>query len=236
MGCGSGGLHDDPQGAKAVSGTQPHPDVRERLVRLIHVGKRDLGLDDETYRAMLVGCVNKDSTKAMTVQELERVLERMKRNGFKIRTKNKSGPPTSYRTVAQYPEARKIRALWLFLCELGAVANPAEAALAAYVKRITGVEALQWLNGRQMETVIETMKKWAMRFLPGQVLEMTQALSMAIKSGDITLSGEELDALRGAVGLAQDRRTFDVTWAAWEGLKAALTTADKIEKGSQESQ
>ncbi len=129
--------------------------------------------------------------------------------------------------LAQYPEARKIRALWLFLHQLGAVKDPSEAALATYVKRVTKVDALQWTDGHQTEVLIETLKKWAMRYLPGQVRDMAQALSEAIKTGSVTLNEEELDGLRSTVGLAQARQTFDPMQAAWEELKTAL---DKREK------
>lgn len=214
---------------KSAARTAANQDARQRLIRLIHVGKRELGLDDEIYRALLMGSVQKDSTSAMSVPELERVLERMKRSGFKVRVKSARPPAQSRpgRPLAQYPEARKVRALWLFLHQLGAVKNPSEEALAAYVKRIAKVDALQWTNGDQTEALIETLKKWAMRYLPGQVREMAQTLSEAIKTGSVTLSDEELTGLRSTVGLAQTRQTFDPMQTAWDALKTAL---DKREK------
>ena len=214
---------------KSAARTAANQDARQRLIRLIHVGKRELGLDDDVYRALLMGSVQKDSTSAMSVPELERVLERMKRSGFKVRVKSARPPAQSRpgRPLAQYPEARKVRALWLFLHQLGAVKNPSEEALAAYVKRIAKVDALQWTNGDQTEALIETLKKWAMRYLPGQVREMAQTLSEAIKTGSVTLSDEELTGLRSTVGLAQTRQTFDPMQTAWDALKTAL---DKREK------
>lgn len=214
---------------KSAARTAANQDARQRLIRLIHVGKRELGLDDEIYRALLMGSVQKDSTSAMSVPELERVLERMKRSGFKVRVKSARPPAQSRpgRPLAQYPEARKVRALWLFLHQLGVVKNPSEEALAAYVKRIAKVDALQWTNGNQTEALIETLKKWAMRYLPGQVREMAQTLSEAIKTGSVTLSDEELTGLRSTVGLAQTRQTFDPMQTAWDALKTAL---DKREK------
>ena len=214
---------------KSAARTTANQDARQRLIRLIHVGKRELGLDDDVYRALLMGSVQKDSTSAMSVPELERVLERMKRSGFKVRVKSARPPAQSRpgRPLAQYPEARKVRALWLFLHQLGAVKNPSEEALAAYVKRIAKVDALQWTNGNQTEALIETLKKWAMRYLPGQVREMAQTLSEAIKTGSVTLSDEELTGLRSTVGLAQTRQTFAPMQSAWDALK---TAHDKREK------
>ena len=204
----------------AARTTAAKQDARQRLIRLIHVGKRELGLDDETYRTLLSGCVAKDSTSTMSVPELERVLERMKRSGFKVRVKASAQPGRAApravsrgeegaRPLAVPPPARRGE-------------KPSEAALAAYVKRIAKVDALQWADGHQTEALIETLKKWAMRYLPSQVQEMAQSLSTAIKRGSIRLNDEELAGLRHAVGLAQTRQSFDPMQDAWDALKTAL--------------
>lgn len=139
---------------------KPSDEKRMRLIRLIHVARRDLALDEETYRAMLEGVTGKTSSADMNNHELNRVLEHMKRKGFKVRPAASAAPS---RALAQFPQALKIRALWRFLHQLGAVRNPSEAALAAYVKRLTGVDALQWITGEQAARIIETLKKWAER-------------------------------------------------------------------------
>jgi len=146
-------------------------DTRQSLVRLIHVAKRDLALDDDTYRAMLVAATGKDSSKDLSVPQLERVLAHMKKSGFTVKhkapTKNarssRHPPGTLSRPLAQDAQSTKIRALWLSLHEAGTVRDPSEAALAAYVKRITGIDALQWLSTDQASRVIETLKKWQAR-------------------------------------------------------------------------
>ncbi|MGQ0708742.1 MAG: gp16 family protein, partial [Rhodoferax sp.] len=168
---------------------QPSANNRQRLIRLIHVAKRDLHLDDETYRAILQRIGKKVSAAELTVPELEKVLEHLKRSGFKVRSKGKAAGATAKpsRALARDPQSQKIRALWLFLHQLGAVRNPSEEALAAYVKRLTGVDALQWINGAQSERLIESMKKWAMRFLPDQVKALAQQLSDAISAGRVQL-------------------------------------------------
>ena len=38
--------------------------------------------------------------------------------------------------------------------------DPSEAALAAYVKRMERVDALQWLTSSKASSLIEKMKKW----------------------------------------------------------------------------
>ena len=202
--------------------TSPSYAKRQNLIRLIHVAQRDLGMDDDTYRAVLADCTGKRTTVAMSLTELELVIGRMKRGGFRVRH---GGKPASSRPLADYPEATKIRALWLFLHQLGAVKNPSEAALAAYVKRVARVDALQWLDGKQAKTVIESLKKWAMRFLPDKVEAMAQTLAAAVKAGGVVLTDEDLAHLRAMVGEAQERHTFDPMLAAYDELDIALARA-----------
>ena len=199
---------------------------RQRLIRLIHVAKRDLSMDDDTYRAILLRIGKKASSADLTIPELEKVLEHLKRSGFKVRSKSKSAPKPEQakpsRPLAQDLESKKIRALWLFLHELGAVKNPSEEALAAYVKRIAGVDALQWISGEQAETLIETLKKWAMRFLPARVKALAGRAAEEINAGRIVLTPEELAGLQGRIGTAQERQTYDPMYWAWESLTEVL--------------
>lgn len=193
---------------------------RQRLIRLIHVAKRDLQLDDDTYRAILQRVGGKDSSSDLTVPELEKVLEHMKRSGFKVRSKAKQpAPAKSSRPLAQDAESKKIRALWLFMHQIGVVKNPSEEALASYVKRITGVDALQWINGDQAETLIESLKKWAMRFLPATVERLLE------EARSISLSDLERAQLNGVLSRAFERRTFDPMYWAWESLTNAIKKA-----------
>ena len=193
---------------------------RQRLIRLIHVAKRDLSMDDDTYRAILQRIGKKASSADLTIPELEKVLEHLKRSGFKVRSKSKSAPKPAQakpsRPLAQDLESKKIRALWLFLHELGAVKNPSEEALAAYVTRIAGVDALQWISGEQAERLIETMKKWAMRFLPQAVKALLPQV------GALQLSDVERGQLNAVLNKAFTRQTFDPMHSAWESLNDVL--------------
>jgi len=139
---------------------------RARLVRLIHVAKRDLALDEDTYRSMLLSTTGKDTSSHLNVTELERVLAHLKRHGFKVR--HATGKPRAARkppsrALADSAQSSKIRALWLELHAQGAVRDPSEKALAAYVKRITRIDALQWLDVKQASQLIETLKQWKER-------------------------------------------------------------------------
>ncbi|OLF53869.1 hypothetical protein BTN82_14955 [Pseudomonas chlororaphis] len=128
---------------------------------MIHVARRELRMDDDTYRLMLAGMTElggATSSADLSVPNLLRVLEQLKQKGFKPRP-NKAGK----RPQANDEQSKKIRSLWLALHDLGAVRDPSEAALASFVKSMTKVSALQWLSVRQASRVIENLKQWQHR-------------------------------------------------------------------------
>ena len=60
---------------------------RLRLIKLIHVARRDLRMDDDTYRLLLAGMRELDgatSTANLSVPNLIKVLEQLKLRGFKV--------------------------------------------------------------------------------------------------------------------------------------------------------
>ncbi|MFW2176637.1 MULTISPECIES: gp16 family protein [unclassified Moraxella] len=57
---------------------------RGRLITLIHVAKNELGLDDDTYRAMLTNTTGKTSSKDCTLPQLRSVLDTLKTKGFTV--------------------------------------------------------------------------------------------------------------------------------------------------------
>lgn len=193
--------------------TMPTQD-RQRLIRLIHVAKRELALDDDSYRAILQRIGKQASAADLSVPALNQVLEYLKRNGFKVRSK-------SSRPLAQDEQHKKIRALWLFLHQIGVVNNPAESALAAYVKRITGRDAMQWLSGDQLEQVIESLKKWAMRSLP----DLVQQLAAEVQQ--LPLTAAQCNELNQLIAKAMARKTFDPMLSAWESLNATLNAKEE---------
>lgn len=135
-------------------------DIRKRELAQIHVAKSQLGLDDETYRAMLWTVARVKSAADLDWAGRKKVLDHLKAKGFKIKAGKKA---VTTRPLASDDQSKMIRGLWLELHDYGYVENPAESALAAFVKRMTGVEALQWLNSNQASKVIEDMKKWLAR-------------------------------------------------------------------------
>lgn len=130
---------------------------RAQYIQLIHIAKSQLGLDDDVYRSMLSGLELPNSTTKMSVPELQKVLDHLKRSGFKVRSKTKDRPQ------ADSEQAKMLRGLWLELAGLGYVQDPSERALSAWVKRETGVAALQWLTVETAQKTIEKLKQWRWR-------------------------------------------------------------------------
>lgn len=137
-------------------------DPRARLIKLIHVARRDLAMAEDSYRAVIVGASKgrTSSSKDLLVPELETALDHMKRCGFHVKPGKKA---QQSRPLANDLQSRKIRALWLELHQSGKVRDPSEAALASFLKRMAGVEALQWLNAAQASRIIEYLKQWQAR-------------------------------------------------------------------------
>lgn len=61
---------------------------RNQLLAKIHIGKKALGLDDDTYRTLLERVTGKISSKDLSIKELEAVMAEMKRLGFTPKKKD----------------------------------------------------------------------------------------------------------------------------------------------------
>jgi len=140
--------------------------MRVNLIKLIHVARRKLTLDDDTYRVMLSEIVpGKTSCRDMTAPELEKVLKAMQARGFKrVSSPAKTG-------IKPAPVvADKIRVIWQIMHEQGFTDDASPAALDAFVMRSTkqknggmGVARLGWLRGDHASKVLESLKRWHVR-------------------------------------------------------------------------
>lgn len=200
---------------------------RARLVKLIHVARRELGMDEDTYRLMLQTVGGVDSTTRMELRALKAVVDHLKAKGFKVRASSKPRPD---RRQDNSDGARKVRALWLFLVELGAVRDPSERALATYCKRIAKVDDLHWAGHDQTQVLIETLKKWAMRFLPAAIAALKEQVGQAHRRQPF--SQEAAATLQAAVNRASEGG-FDANWHAWETLTEALNSAAQAHQAGE---
>lgn len=131
--------------------------TRNSQIATIKIAAKELGMDDDTYRDMLFTVARVRSAADLDWAGRKQVIDHLKSRGFKVRHKKDSRPSTGN------AQTDKIRALWLELHRSGAVRNPSEEALAVFVKRRTGIDAVQWLRPDQASKLIEEMKKWLAR-------------------------------------------------------------------------
>lgn len=125
----------------------------------IHVAKKTLGLDDDTYRAKLHLITGKTSARDLTEGERERVLAEFRRNGWRPEARRADG---RQKLTGKY--AAKLQALWIAAYNLGIVRNRDDAALVAFVKRQTGIDHVRFLSsGPDAARAIEAMKSWLTR-------------------------------------------------------------------------
>ena len=151
---------------------------RKGLYGKIKIACKQLSIVDEDYRALLATrYAGKTSSTKLSLAELEDLIGYFKAQGW-TPTKSRAPARAGSRKLADGVEAAKARALWISLYHLGVVRNPAEAALADFVKRQTGVRALEWV--RDWEPVIEALKKMAEREVDGDWSEYR-----VIKSGAV---------------------------------------------------
>lgn len=148
---------------------------RRAMLAKIHVAKKQLQLDEDDYRQILLDETGRTSAGDCTEAELERALQRFEAKGFKPLPKAGAAKPAN--RPAQHPVARKARALWISLYHLNAVDKPSEQALEAFAKRQLKCERLVWADQRQGFKLIEALKAMAQRHGWPQVDASGAALS-----------------------------------------------------------
>lgn len=124
---------------------------------IIHIGKKALGIDDDTYRAMLTRLTGKQSAKDMNETERFTVIEALRQQGFK-----KVSKPSQKRLEGKF--APKLQALWIAAWNLGLVKNRTDEALISFIKRQTGIDHVRFLRyPDDAAKVIEALKAWLAR-------------------------------------------------------------------------
>lgn len=101
------------------------------LQRMIHVGCKELGIDQETRHDLQLVTTGKASMSDMTDGELNKVLQALKDRGFRPfggRGKGRGKP------MASRGDLRFIHVLWKLLGEAGALKKPGRDGLNAFIR------------------------------------------------------------------------------------------------------
>lgn len=137
------------------SGTQ----LRNAELAQIHIAKGQLGLDDETYRAVLWTVARVKSSKDLDWTGRKKLLEHFKARGWK------PAPPKPARFPKPVPVLQPglVKVLWSELHEMGRVRDPSDQALGSWLKRNGWAERVEWLSTDHLTQAIEALKKWLKR-------------------------------------------------------------------------
>jgi hypothetical protein len=170
---------------RAIRTASGKADSRAKMIGAVRAAARRAGLDDEDRRAMQREVTGKISLGDMNLAEIGQVLDRL--------NKDWKGP------MGHRGHVGKIRALWWTLYWLGAVADPGDRPLDAFVRRLTGMSALRFLSSRKAHQVIEALKSWAAR--EGVVWPAEAELGRhSAKHPDLSLARLERHAVLAAIG------------------------------------
>ncbi|MCB1463235.1 MAG: regulatory protein GemA [Nitratireductor sp.] len=130
-------------------------------IAAIHIARKQLGMQDDDYRAMLERVTGKRSSAKMTHAERLAVLAEMERLGFDGSRKPASNGPRK-RLEGKY--AGKLQALWIAAWNLGLIRDRTDAALVSFVKRQTGIDHVRFVrDGDDAAKAIEALKGWMVR-------------------------------------------------------------------------
>jgi len=118
----------------------------------IHVGLKQLGIQEDDARDIYERQTGKRSLRAMSPKEHDAVIGELRRMGFKPASKNARKP-------LEGRFARKLQALWISGYNLGVFRNKDDAALIAFVKRQSKVDHVRFLTEwRLAKPAIEGLK------------------------------------------------------------------------------
>jgi phage gp16-like protein len=131
---------------KNKQGVMPMPN-RNDLAK-IHIAKKELGLDDATYRGILWDRYHRESAAELSEAQAADLIELFHEKGWR---------------PASFGQRGLIHVLWHKLEAAGAVHHPSENALASFIEHSTGKNDLRWLTVREASRVIEMLKKWLER-------------------------------------------------------------------------
>lgn len=128
---------------------------RNKLLGKIHIAKKELGLDDDTYRSIIRQVTGKDSAAKCTERQLVKISEYLKTKGFK--PKDKREFPASKKELS--PSIKKIYALWGELQRSGKIKSQGEAALNSFVAKYSTKNNVKSLTSSEAWKIIEILKK-----------------------------------------------------------------------------
>lgn len=136
-------------------------------IKKIHAVKGALKLDDATYRDILSG-YGVTTSKRLTITRADELIADLEAKAVAAgvwvpRLRSGATGAERSRSLGDDPQALKIQALWAQLHQAGKVQANNAKALSAYIKRMSGKDALKWCSSFEKGRIIEALKGWLER-------------------------------------------------------------------------
>jgi len=131
------------------------PDTRRRELAQIHIAKAQIGLDEETYRAMLWTVGRVRSAADLDYGGRKAVLDHMKARGFKARAP-KENRPSDWDWVNNAAADRQamLRKIAVVLKD----ANREKAYVDAIAKQMFGVDVVEFCKPDQLHRIVSALE------------------------------------------------------------------------------
>lgn len=124
--------------------------MRKKLLASIHIARKDMALEEESYRSLLCRVTGQTSAKELTDVQLKSVLSEFERLGWK------KGQFQRF-AAGNRPDIRKVFAIWASLAN-HLECRGSRAGLRAFVHGQVGVSDPNFLNQAQARQVVEALK------------------------------------------------------------------------------
>lgn len=128
--------------------------MRNTQLSKIHIAKKDLGIDDDTYRALLMRVTGAQSSRGLKPAQMAAVLREFERLGWKPKKNTGRAAPKAS------PEREKL------VGKIGALLTTAGRTWAyadGMAKRMYKVERTEWLNPKQLQGMVAALEYDAKR-------------------------------------------------------------------------
>jgi phage gp16-like protein len=132
----------------------PSTDTRRAMLAKVHIAKKDLCLDDDTYRMMLDNLFGVESSAKLSLKQLDELLGHMTSRGFVAVKKGDAKPSKSVQNSK--PIITKIGALLVELGQREGRHMPWSYAV-GILKRQSGVMRLEWAKPDQLRAVVAAL-------------------------------------------------------------------------------
>lgn len=122
-----------------------------KLIATVHIAKNQLGMDDDSYRALLQHTTGKNSCSKMSLAELGQVIAAMKQKGFAVKSNKSHGKPHNFESQAMPLMITRIE-------QLLAAQGLSWAYADAIAQQMFGIQKCAWLRQeKQLKAIIAAL-------------------------------------------------------------------------------